>query len=190
MPARCIPTRVSIPPTACPICAAASINALTRADQIHHSEGKNGMNWFAPLDRRCRSRVRRHPERFRADEGHDRGRRGLRSFRRSAVVGQEVRTPRRQGAGADRGGDSEAGCGASGGGRAGRAHADHGAHRCQQRAPADQRHRSARPRLPHRRAHCGRLLRHPRRLGFGHRARPGLCAVCRSDLVRDFGART
>jgi isocitrate lyase len=24
-------------------------NALTRADQIHHSEGKNAMNWFAPL---------------------------------------------------------------------------------------------------------------------------------------------
>jgi isocitrate lyase len=24
-------------------------NALTRADQIHHSEGKNGVNWFAPL---------------------------------------------------------------------------------------------------------------------------------------------
>lgn len=24
-------------------------NALTRADQIHHSEGKNGINWFAPL---------------------------------------------------------------------------------------------------------------------------------------------
>ncbi len=24
-------------------------NALIRADQIHHSEGKNGMNWFAPL---------------------------------------------------------------------------------------------------------------------------------------------
>ena len=24
-------------------------NALTRADQIHHAEGKNGMNWFAPL---------------------------------------------------------------------------------------------------------------------------------------------
>src|ERR1035438_10187941 len=24
-------------------------NALTRADQIHHSEGKNGTNWFAPL---------------------------------------------------------------------------------------------------------------------------------------------
>jgi isocitrate lyase len=23
--------------------------ALTRADQIHHSEGKNGMNWFVPL---------------------------------------------------------------------------------------------------------------------------------------------
>jgi isocitrate lyase len=24
-------------------------NALTRADEIHHAEGKNGMNWFAPL---------------------------------------------------------------------------------------------------------------------------------------------
>jgi isocitrate lyase len=24
-------------------------NALLRADQIHHSEGKNGINWFAPL---------------------------------------------------------------------------------------------------------------------------------------------
>ncbi len=24
-------------------------NALSRADQIHHSEGKNGMNWFVPL---------------------------------------------------------------------------------------------------------------------------------------------
>jgi isocitrate lyase len=24
-------------------------NALIRADQIHHSEGKNGMNWFVPL---------------------------------------------------------------------------------------------------------------------------------------------
>ncbi|MGO9811540.1 MAG: isocitrate lyase [Isosphaeraceae bacterium] len=24
-------------------------NALMRADQIHHSEGKNGINWFAPL---------------------------------------------------------------------------------------------------------------------------------------------
>src|SRR5580704_9205122 len=24
-------------------------NALTRADQIHHSEGKNGVNWFVPM---------------------------------------------------------------------------------------------------------------------------------------------
>ena len=24
-------------------------NALTRADQVHHSEGKNGINWFVPL---------------------------------------------------------------------------------------------------------------------------------------------
>ena len=71
----------------------------------------------------------------------------------------------------------------------GRADADHGAHRRRQRAPADQRHRSARPRVPHRRAHGGRLLRHSRRPRFGHRARPCLRALCRPDLVRNFGAR-
>src|SRR5205807_10362873 len=26
-----------------------AINAFTRADQVHHSEGKNGIHWFAPI---------------------------------------------------------------------------------------------------------------------------------------------
>ena len=51
--------------------------------------------------RRRRSRFRRHAERLRADEVDDRSRRGLRSLRRSALVRQEVRTPRRQSAGPD-----------------------------------------------------------------------------------------
>ena len=98
----------------------------------------------------CRrgSRLRRHAECLRADEVDDRSGRGLRALRRSAFVGEEVRTPGRQSAGAHAGGGAEAGCGTSGGRRSGRAHADSGAHRRQQRAPADQRHRSLRPHLP------------------------------------------
>ena len=49
MPARCIPTRVSTRPTRCPTFAVVLTTRYTRADQIHHSEGKNGINWFAPL---------------------------------------------------------------------------------------------------------------------------------------------
>ena len=76
-------------------------NALLRADQIHHAEGKNGTSLVRADRGRCRSRLRRHPERFRADEGHDRGRRRRRALRRSALLREEVRPPGRQGAGAD-----------------------------------------------------------------------------------------
>ena len=48
-PARCIPTRASIRRTASPRWCAAINNALQRADQIAHSEGKNGTYWFAPI---------------------------------------------------------------------------------------------------------------------------------------------
>ena len=55
--------------------------ALMRADQIHHAEGKTMSNQLVPsADCRCRSRIRRQPERLRIDEGDDRGGRGLRSF--------------------------------------------------------------------------------------------------------------
>ncbi len=36
---------------------------------------------------------------------------------------------------------------------------------------------------------AGRILRHSRRPGFGHRPRHCLRALCRPDLVRNFGAR-
>ena len=53
-------------------------NALIRADQIHHSEGKNGMQLVRAAHRRRRSWIRRHPQCLRADEGDDRSGRGLR----------------------------------------------------------------------------------------------------------------
>ena len=50
---------------------------------------------------RCRGRLRRPAQRLRADEGDDRGRRRGRALRGPAGLGEEVRPPRRQGAGAD-----------------------------------------------------------------------------------------
>ena len=52
--------------------------ALTRADQIHHAEGKNGIHWFAPIVADAEAGFGGQPERIRADEGHDRSGRGLR----------------------------------------------------------------------------------------------------------------
>jgi isocitrate lyase len=76
-------------------------NALLRADQIDHAAGRHD----APLDRadrrRRRGRLRRQPERLRADEGVHRGRRRRRPLRGSAVERQEVRPHGRQSAGAD-----------------------------------------------------------------------------------------
>src|SRR5919201_990905 len=54
-------------------------NALLRADR-----------------RRRRGRLRRPAERVRGDEGHDRGRRGGSALRGPAVLGEEVRPPRRE----------------------------------------------------------------------------------------------
>jgi isocitrate lyase len=43
------PDQSLYPANSVPTVVKAINNALTRADQIHHSEGKNGMNWFAPI---------------------------------------------------------------------------------------------------------------------------------------------
>ena len=59
-------------------------------------------DWFAPHRRRRRGRLRRQPERLRADEGDDRRRRRRRPLRGPALLGQEVRPHGRQGPGADR----------------------------------------------------------------------------------------
>ena len=77
----------------------------------------------------CRGRLRRRAQRLRADEADDRRRRRRRALRGPAVLGQEVRSHGRQGAGADPGCDQQAGRRAPGGGRVQRAHGAGGAHR-------------------------------------------------------------
>ena len=52
--------------------------ALTRADQIHHAEGKNGIAVVCPAGRRCGSWFRRKSQCLRIDEGDDRSGRRLR----------------------------------------------------------------------------------------------------------------
>ena len=73
-------------------------NALMRADQIAWSEGSD-IRLIPPDRRRRRGRVRRRPERVRADALDDRGRRGGRAFRGSARQREEVRASGRQGPG-------------------------------------------------------------------------------------------
>ena len=60
-------------------------NALMRADQIDHAEGRRRHRLAAADRRRCRSRVRRRAQRLRADEGDDRSGRRRRALRRSAA---------------------------------------------------------------------------------------------------------
>ena len=55
-------------------------NALLRADQIHHMDGKNGMHWMAPIVADAEAGFGGTPECLRTDEGDDRGRRRLRAF--------------------------------------------------------------------------------------------------------------
>ena len=55
--------------------------------------------------------------------------------------------------------------------------------------PGDQRHRSARPAVPHRRADGRRLLPHDRRAGSRHRSRPLIRPVRRPVVVRNVASR-
>src|SRR5207247_6044752 len=71
--------------------------ALTRGSNSPCSRKERNLLVCSP-DRRCRSWLRREPERVRIDESHDRGRRGLCSLRRPAFLGEEVRSSRRKGA--------------------------------------------------------------------------------------------
>ena len=56
--------------------------ALQRADQIAHAEGEDEHRLVRADRRRCGSRFRRPAQRLRADESHDRGRRGRRASSR------------------------------------------------------------------------------------------------------------
>ena len=110
--------------------------ALQRADQIHHAEGKDDTYWFAPIVADAEAGFGGAAERLRADEVHDRGRRGGRALRGSARLREEVRPHGRQSADPDAGRRQASRRGAAGGRRAGRADAYDRAHRRQRREPA------------------------------------------------------
>ena len=171
-----IPTRASTRRTARPRSSKRINSALLRADQITHAEGDDSS--LARADRgRRRGRVRRPAQRLRDHEVVHRGRRSGSPLRGSALLREEVRPPRRQGARSHRPAHPHARRGAACGRRLQRADADRRAHGCPLRLAADERHRRHRPRVLHRRAHAGGLLPRPRRHRRGDRPRPRLRAV-------------
>ena len=112
---------------------------------------------LARADRgRRRGRIRRPAQRLRDHEVVHRGRRGGGPLRGPALLGEEVRPPRRQGARPHRPAHPHARRGAARRGRLQRADADRRAHRRPLGLAADERHRRDRPRVLHRRAHAGR----------------------------------
>jgi isocitrate lyase len=155
--------------------------ALLRADQIEHAEGKAQARLVRADHRRRRGRLRRPAQRLRADEGDDRGGRRRRSLRGPARQREEVRPHGRQGAGADEPVHPHARRGPPRGRRDGRAHAGRRAHRRRQREAAHQRRRRARQAVHHGRAHGRGLLRiegRPR-----HAIARGLAYAPYADLV-------
>ena len=85
MPARCIPTRPSIPSSSVPDVVRRINRAFQRADQIQPMEGEGDDRLLRADRRRCRGRLRRPAQRLRADEGDDRGGRRRRAFRGPAA---------------------------------------------------------------------------------------------------------
>ena len=73
-------------------------SALLRADQITHAEGDDSVHWLAPDRGRRRGGLRRPAQRVRDHEVVHRGRRGGSPLRGPALLREEVRPPRRQGA--------------------------------------------------------------------------------------------
>ena len=128
--------------------------APRRPDPVGRRRGRRRLARADP--RRRGGRVRRAAERVRADEEHDRGGRCRRAFRGPALVGEEVRPSRRQGARADRAVHPHAAGGAPRRRRLRRADGARRAHGCALGAPAHERRRRARPRVPDRGAHARR----------------------------------
>ena len=122
-------------------------NALLRTDQIHHVDGKSGIDWLAPIIADAEAGFGGNLNAFELTKALIQRGRGGRAFRGSTVLREEVRTPGRQGAGVDRRSDQQAGGGAARGRRARRADRDHRPHRRGRRESAAHRSRSARPRL-------------------------------------------
>ena len=190
-PAQMYPDQSLYPANSVPTVVRRINNALQRADQIEHAEGKNGHALVRADRGRRRGGLRRAAQRLRADEGDDRGGRRGRALRGPA------RAPRRSAATwaarcwcPTRPVHPDAGGGAAGGGRAA------ACPRSSSRAPtptardaAHQRRRRARPARssPGERTPEG-FFRVRERHRAGHRPRPRLRAVRRPALVRDLHA--
>ena len=165
-------------------------NALLRADQIDSAEGRKRHPLARADRRRCGGRLRRAAQRLRADEVVHRGGRRRGALRGPALVGEEVRPPRRQGARADEPVHPNAHLRAP---RRGRSRRPHGARRPDGRAVRDvahERRRRTRRRVPHRGADAGGLLPDRARHRGSDRQGPRIRAVRRPALVRDVDARS
>ncbi len=108
-------------------------NALRRADQIEFSEGRTDRHWMAPIVADAEAGFGGPLNAYELMRQHDRVGRGGRALRGSARVREEVRPPRRQGAGADLAVRAHARGGAPRGRRRGRA--DDPASRAPTRSP-------------------------------------------------------
>ncbi len=163
-------------------------NALMRADQIHHAEGKNGINWFAPLIADAEAGFGGTLNAFELMKAmieagaacvHFEDQ--LSSAKKCGHLGGKVLVPTQE---------------AIQKLVAARLAADVldvptlvlARTDANSALPAHQRRRRLRQDFLHRQAHRRRLLRDSRRARFCHRARPGLRAVLRSHLVRNLGA--
>ena len=165
-------------------------SALLRADQIDSSGGPE-RHALARADRGRRGgRLRRAAERVRAHEVVHRGRRGRRALRGPALVGEEVRPPRRQGARADEPVHPHARVRAARRRRARRADDPRRAHGRALRDAPDERRGRARPRVPHGRADAGGLLPRAARDRGADRPRARVRAVRGPHLVRDVDSRS
>ncbi len=154
-----------------------------RADQIHHAEGNNGIDWFAPLVADAEAGFGGNLNAFELMKAmieagaacvHFEDQ--LSSAKKCGHLGGKVLVPTSEAIqklvaarlAADVMGVPTL--------IMARTDADSA-------APADQRCRSARSRVPDRGAHAGRLLPHSRRIESRHRARDRLRSLRRSDLV-------
>ena len=169
-PARCTRTRASTRPTACRTSSGGINNALRRADQIQHMEGRSDTDYFLPIVADAEAGFGGPLNAFELMKGMiEAGAAGvhfedqLASEKKCGHMGGKVLVPTQQ--------FIRTLIGRSPGRRrAGRAHRARRPHRRQQRPAAHQRRRRARPAVHHRRAHARRLLPHHGRAR--HRDRP------------------